>query len=263
MSSKIEDDERRERAKKRSDQQSRARMLKWKKKLFIHQRISSRTACFSWYLRDEDEATWRWQEVTRMRRVRISTQLLDTISHDWEKSYSLFHCRRWRARRVLMQALKRWVIISAARRIDSWRWRETEFIMQSCFLTKQYLHLRARSMRARHVWIIAALRRWTQRQHQIIWSLQFIMRQHLLKHAEIDMSIKNREFSLQCQRRKRSRRSRRDRRDSDNDAREATKNIHLKKKSRLREHVSMISVSAELLLIMLMMMMLILLCHSR
>ena len=128
MSSKKEDDERRERTKKRSDQQSRARMSKWRKKLFIRQWISSRTACFSQYLRDEDEVTWRRQEVTRTRKVRISTQLLDTISHDWEKSYSLFYCQRWRARRVLMQVLKRWVIISAARRIDSWRWREAEFI---------------------------------------------------------------------------------------------------------------------------------------
>ncbi len=77
------------------------------------------------------------------------------------------------------------------------------------------------------------------------------------------MFIKNREFSLQHQRRKKSRRSKRDRRDSDDDAREATRDIHLKKKSRLCEHVSMISVSAELLLIMLIMMMLILSCHSR
>ncbi len=263
MSSKKEGDERRERAKKRSDQRSRARTSKWRRKLFIRQRISSCTACFSRYLRDEDEATWWRREVTRTRETRISTQLLDTISHDWEKSYSLFHCRRWRVRRVLMQALRRWVIVSAARRIDSWRWRETEFITQSCFLTKQYSHLRARSMRARHVWVIAALRRWTQRQHQIIWSLWSIMRQHLSKHAEIDMSIKSCELSLQRRRREKSRRSRRDRRDSDDDAREATKNIHFKKKSRLREHVSIISVSAELLLIMLIMMMLILLCHSR
>ncbi len=262
MSSKKEDDERCKKAKERSDQRSRARMSKWKKELFIHQRISSRTAYFSRYLRDEDEATWQRQEVTRTRKMRISTQLLDTISHDWEKSYSLSHCRRWRVRRVLMQALRRWVIVSAARCIDSWRWRETEFIMQSCFLTKQYSHLRARSMRAQHVWVVAALRRWTQRQHQIIWSLWSIMCQHLSKHAEINMSIKNREFSLQHQRREKSRRSKRDRRDSDDDAREATRDIHLKKKSRLREHVSMISVSAKLLLIMLMMMMLILSCHS-
>ncbi len=263
MSSKKENDEHRERAKKRSDQRSRARTLKWRKELFIRQRISSRIACFNRYLQDEDEATWWWWEVMRTRETKASTQLLDTISHDWKKSYSLSHCQRRRARQVLMQALRQWVIISAARRIDSWRWHETEFITQSCFLTKQYSHLRARSMKARHVWVVAALRRWTQRQHQIIWSLQSIMCQHLLKHAEIDMSIKNRELSLQRRRCKKSRRSRRDRRDSDDDAREATKNIHLKKKSRLRKHVSMISVSAELLLIMLMMMMLILLCHSR
>ncbi len=263
MSSKKKDDERCERAKKRSDQRSRARTSKWREELFICQRISSCTACFSRYLRDEDKATWRRQEVTKTRETRASTQLLDTISHDWKKSYSLSHCQRQRARRVLMRTLRWWVIISAVRRIDSWRWREAEFITQSCFLTKQYSHLRARSMRARHVWVIAALRRWTQRQHQIIWSLWSIMRQHLSKHAEIDMSIKSREFSLQRWRREKSRRSRRDRRDSDDDVREATRNIHFKKKSRLREHVSMISVSAELLLIMLMMMMLILLCHSR
>ncbi len=263
MSSKKEDNEHHERAKKRSDQRSRARTSKWREKLFIYQRISSCIACFSRYLRDEDEATWRWQEVTKTREMRTSTQLLDTISHDWKKSYSLSHCQRRRARRVLMRTLKRWIIVSAAWRIDSWRWRETEFITQSCFLTKQYSHLRARSMRARHVWVVAALRRRTQRQHQIIWSLWSIMHQHLSKHAEINMSIKNRELSLQRRRRERSRRSRRDRRDNDDDAREATRNIHLKKKSRLREHVSIISVSAKLLLIMLMIMMLILLCHSR
>ncbi len=132
----------------------------------------------------------------RTREAKISTQLLNTISHDWEKSYSLFHCQRRRVRWVLMQALRWWVIISAAWCIDSWRWRKTKFIMQSCFLMKQYLHLRACSMKARHVWIIAALKRWTQRQHQIIWSLWFIMHQHLLKHAEINMFIKNHELSL-------------------------------------------------------------------
>ena len=59
MSSKKEDDKRYERAKKRNDQQSRARTLKWRRKLFIHQRISSCTACFSQHLRDEDEVTWQ------------------------------------------------------------------------------------------------------------------------------------------------------------------------------------------------------------
>ncbi len=198
----------------------------------------------------------------KTKEVRIFTQLLNTISHDWKKSYSLSHYWRWRARQVLMQALRQWIIISAAWYIDSWRWREIEFIMQSCFLTKQYLHLRARLMRTQHVWVVAALKRWTQQQHQIIWSLWSIMHQHLLKHAEINLFIKSHEFNLQHQRREKSRRSRRDRRDSDNNARKATKDIHLKKKSRLREHVSMISVSTKLLLIMLMMMMLILLCHS-
>jgi len=68
------------------------------------------------------------------------------------------------------------------------------------------------------------------------------MRQQLLKHAEIDMCIKNRELSHQRSRRKKSRRSRRDRRRNDNDAK---KDVHFKKMSRLREHVNMISVSAN------------------
>ena len=102
MSSKKEDDERRERTKKRSDQRSRARTSKWREKLFIHQRISSRTACFSQYLRDEDKVMQRRHEVTRTREARISIQLLNTISHDWEKSYSLSHCWRWRTRRVYL-----------------------------------------------------------------------------------------------------------------------------------------------------------------
>ncbi len=196
MSSKKEDDERRERMKKRSNQQSRARTSKWRRKLFIHQWISLCTACFSQHLQDKDEATWWQQEVTRTRKMRISTQLLDTISHDWKKSHSFFHYQRQRARQVSMQALKWWFIAHAAQCIDSWRWRKSEFIMQSCFFTKQCSHLWARSMRARHVWVIAALRRWTQRQHQIIWSLQFIMCQQLLKHAEINMYIKNQKLSL-------------------------------------------------------------------
>ncbi len=137
--------------KKKSNQWSQARTLKWRKKLFIRQQISSHTACFSQNLQDEDEVTWWWQEVTRTREVKISTQLLDKISHDWEKSYSLFHYQRRRVRRVLMQALRWWVIISAAWCIDSWKWRETEFIMQSCFLIKQYSHLRACSMKAQHM----------------------------------------------------------------------------------------------------------------
>ena len=78
---KKEDDKRCERMKKRSNQQSRARTLKWRKKLFIYQRISSCTACFSQYLQDEDEVMWWQQEVMKTRKVRISTQLLDTISH--------------------------------------------------------------------------------------------------------------------------------------------------------------------------------------
>ncbi len=54
------------------------------------------------------------------------------------------------------------------------------------------------------------------------------------------MFIKNHEFNHQRSRRERSRRSRRGRRCSDDDVK---KNVHLKKTSRLREHVSMISMS--------------------
>ena len=94
MSSKKEDDERCERAKKRSNQWLQARTLKWRRKLFIHQRISSCITYFNWYLRDEDEAMWWQQEVMRMKKMRTSTQLLNTILHNWKKSYSLFHCQR-------------------------------------------------------------------------------------------------------------------------------------------------------------------------
>jgi len=68
------------------------------------------------------------------------------------------------------------------------------------------------------------------------------MRQQLLNHAEINMHIKNCEFSIQCRRREESRRSRRDRRCSNDDAK---KDVHLKKMSKLHKHVSMISVSAN------------------
>ena len=242
MSSKKENDEHHERAKKRSDQRLQTRTLKWRRELFIHQWILSCIACFSQHLQDKDEATWQWQEVMRMKRARIFTQLLNTISHDWKKSHSLFHCQRRRVRQVLMQALRWWFIACAAWCINSWRWREAEFIMQSCFFTKQCSHLRACSMRAQHMWIVAAFRWWTQRQHQIVWSLQFIMHQQLLKHAEIDMHIKNHEFSFQCKKHEESRRSRCCRRCSDDDV---TKNVHFKKTSRLRKHVSVISVSAN------------------
>ena len=95
---KKEDDERCEKVKKRSDQQSQVRTLKWREKLFIHQWISSCITCFNWYLWDEDEAMWQQQEVIRMKEMKVSTQLLNTISHDWKKSYSLSHCRRRRVR---------------------------------------------------------------------------------------------------------------------------------------------------------------------
>jgi len=65
------------------------------------------------------------------------------------------------------------------------------------------------------------------------------MHQQLSKHAEINMHIKNHEFNLQCRKRERSRRSRRDSND------DAKRNAHLKKISRLRKHVSMISVSVN------------------
>ncbi len=56
------------------------------------------------------------------------------------------------------------------------------------------------------------------------------------------MSIRNRKFSHQRNRCEESRRSRRDRRCSNDDAK---RNVHLKKTSRLHEHVSMISMSAN------------------
>ncbi len=196
MSSKKEDDKRHERAKKRSDQRSQARTSKWRKELFIHQWISSCTACFSQHLQDEDEAMWWQWKVMRTKEARIFIQLLNTILHDWKKSHSLSHCQRWRVRQVLMQALRWWFIACAAWCINSWRWYKIEFIMQLCFLMKQCLHLQAHLMKTWHVWVVAALRQWTQRQHQIIWSLQFIMHQQLLKHAEINMYIKNHELSL-------------------------------------------------------------------
>ncbi len=129
MSLKKENDEHCEKVKKRSDQQSQVRTLKWREKLFIHQWISSCITCFNWYLWDEDEAMWQQQEVMRMKEMKVSTQLLNTISHDWKKSYSLSHYQRWRTRWVLMQVMRWWIIISAVWCIDSWRWREVEFIM--------------------------------------------------------------------------------------------------------------------------------------
>ncbi len=59
MSFKKEDDERHEKAKKRSDQWSWMKTSKWREKLFIHQWISSCIACFSQYLRDEDKVIWQ------------------------------------------------------------------------------------------------------------------------------------------------------------------------------------------------------------
>ncbi len=68
------------------------------------------------------------------------------------------------------------------------------------------------------------------------------MHQQLLKYAEINMYIKSCKLNLQRKRCKKSRRSRRDKHDSNDDVK---KDVHLKKISRLREHVSMISVSAN------------------
>jgi len=65
------------------------------------------------------------------------------------------------------------------------------------------------------------------------------MHQQLSKNAEIDMHIKSHELNLQRRRREKSRRSRRN---SDDDVK---RNAHLKKMSRLREHVSMILMSAN------------------
>ncbi len=128
MSSKKEDDECCERMKKRSDQWLQARTLKWRKELFIHQWISSCITCFSQYLRDEDEVTWWQWKVMKTREMRISTQLLNTISHAERKNYSLFHCWRRRARWSQAWVMKCWVIVHAAWCIISWRRRETKFI---------------------------------------------------------------------------------------------------------------------------------------
>ncbi len=79
---KKEDDERCEKVKKKSNQRSQVRTLKWEKKLFIHQWISSCITYFSQYLRNEDEVTWQRQEVMRIRKMKVFTQLLNIISHD-------------------------------------------------------------------------------------------------------------------------------------------------------------------------------------
>ncbi len=79
---KKEDDERCEKVKKKSDQRSQVRTLKWEKKLFIHQWISLCITYFSQYLRNEDEVTWQRQEVMRIRKMKVFTQLLNIISHD-------------------------------------------------------------------------------------------------------------------------------------------------------------------------------------
>ncbi len=62
MSFKKEDDKRCEKAKKKSNQWSWMRTLKWRKKLFIHQQISLCITCFNQYLqdKDEDEAMQQW-----------------------------------------------------------------------------------------------------------------------------------------------------------------------------------------------------------
>jgi len=68
------------------------------------------------------------------------------------------------------------------------------------------------------------------------------MHQHYSKYAKIDKSIKDHEFNHQRSRREKSRRSRHDRRCSDDDVK---RNVHFKKISRFREHVSMISMSVN------------------
>ncbi len=186
---------------------------------------------------------WWWWEVMRMRKTRIFTQLLNTILHVKRKNYSLFHCWRWRAKWSQAWTMRCWIITCTTWCIISWREHKTRFITQSCFSSKQCSHLQAHLMRAQYMWIITMLRRWTQQQHQIFWSWWFNICQHLSKHAEINMFIKDHEFSHQrnkCKESRRSRRSRRRRRCSDDDAK---KNVHLKKISKLREHVSMISMS--------------------
>ena len=144
---KKEGGRRRERKKKCSGQRPQARTSKWEGRLFIRQRISSRTACFSRYLRGGGEAARRRRGVAGTRGTRAPTQLLDTTSHDWGRSYSLSHCRRRRARRALVRALGRWATARAARRTDSWRWRGAGSTTQACFPPEQYPHLRARPPR--------------------------------------------------------------------------------------------------------------------
>jgi len=68
------------------------------------------------------------------------------------------------------------------------------------------------------------------------------MRQYYLKHAEINKSIRDHELNHQCSKRRESRRSRCNKCCSDDDTK---RDVHLKKMSRLRKHVSMISVSAN------------------
>ncbi len=53
-----EDEQCHERMKKDSDQELQVRTLKWRRELSICQWISSCTACFRQYLRDENEVTW-------------------------------------------------------------------------------------------------------------------------------------------------------------------------------------------------------------
>jgi len=57
------------------------------------------------------------------------------------------------------------------------------------------------------------------------------------------MFIRNHEFSHQHNRREENRRSRRSRRSKRHNDDDAKRNVHLKKMSRLRKHVSMISMS--------------------
>ncbi len=107
---------------------------------------------------------------------------------------------------------------------------------------KRKKKLQARSMRARHMWIIITLRRWTQQHHQIFWSWWFNICQHLAKHAKINMFIKDHKFNHQRSRCKKSRRSRCNKHHSNDDVK---KNVYFKKMSRLCKHVSMISISVN------------------
>ncbi len=189
----------------------------------------------------------RRRGVAGTRGARAPTQPLDTTSHDWGGSYSLSHCRRRRARRALV----RWATARAARRTDSWRWRGAGSTTHPCFPPGAVPAFASTPGGG----TVRVGRRCAQTTDAATASDHLtITVYHLSKHAGIDMPTKGRGPSHQRKRRGGSRRSRRGRRSSGRgagregsggDARGATGDIHPSEKGRLREHVSMISVSAN------------------